>query len=144
MPSLPSRYGVANPGYGVANFGFNRFGVVSVVTSMPKSLPLADTNGHGSSSGTWRAARRLPTHCVPLCSCLLMPNSPSLSRSSSRPHAIMIPFHKLALVVRNLLKDPRMRPITIDSLLCRFFVRTLLRMNKIKRKRKERNPLERG
>jgi hypothetical protein len=31
---------------------------------------------------------------------------------------IMIHFHKLALVERDLLKDPRLHPITIGALLC--------------------------
>ena len=41
---------------------------------------------------------------------------------------IMIPFHKLAHAERDFLKDPRPRPITIGALLCRFSVRTVLRM----------------
>ena len=36
---------------------------------------------------------------------------------------IMIPFHKLAQVERNPEMDPRLRPITIGALLCRFSVR---------------------
>ncbi len=44
--------------------------------------------------------------------------------------AIMIPFHKLALFERGLLKDPRLRPITIGALLCRFSVRTVMRMKR--------------
>ncbi len=44
--------------------------------------------------------------------------------------AIMSPFHKLALIERDLLKDPRMRPITIGTLVCRFFVRAILRMKR--------------
>jgi hypothetical protein len=42
----------------------------------------------------------------------------------------MIPFHKLAIIERDLLKDPRLRPITIGALLCRFFVRTVLRIKR--------------
>ncbi len=45
--------------------------------------------------------------------------------------AIMIPFHKLALIIeRDLLEDPRLRPITTGALLCRFSVRTVLRMKR--------------
>ncbi len=42
----------------------------------------------------------------------------------------MIPFHKLAQLERDLSQDPRLRPITIGALLCRFSVRTVLRMNR--------------
>jgi len=44
--------------------------------------------------------------------------------------AIMIPFHKLANLERDLLSYPRLRHITIDSLLTRFSCRSLLRLNK--------------
>jgi hypothetical protein len=44
--------------------------------------------------------------------------------------ATMNPFHKLALIERNLLKDPRLRPITIGALLCIFSVRIVLRMKR--------------
>ncbi len=44
--------------------------------------------------------------------------------------AIMIPFHKLALIERDLLKDPLLRPITIGALLCKLSVRTVLRMKR--------------
>jgi hypothetical protein len=44
--------------------------------------------------------------------------------------AIMISFHKLALAERDMLADPRLRPITIGALLCRFSVRTFLRMKR--------------
>ena len=44
--------------------------------------------------------------------------------------AIMIPFHKLTHLERDLSQDPRLRPITIGSLLNRFSCRTLLRMNR--------------
>ncbi len=44
--------------------------------------------------------------------------------------AIMIPFHKLALIERDLLKDPRLRPITIGTLLCKFSMRTVLLMKR--------------
>ena len=44
--------------------------------------------------------------------------------------AIMIPFHKLAQVERDMLADPRLRPITIGTLLCRFSVRAVLRMHR--------------
>ena len=43
---------------------------------------------------------------------------------------IMILFHKLAHAERDLLKDPRLRPITIGAILCRFCVRTVLRMHR--------------
>jgi hypothetical protein len=42
--------------------------------------------------------------------------------------AIMIPFHKLAQMERDLLKDPILRPITIGAVMCRFSVRAVLRM----------------
>ena len=42
----------------------------------------------------------------------------------------MIPFHKLAQAERDLIKDPRLRPITIGALLCRFSARTFLRMHR--------------
>jgi hypothetical protein len=44
--------------------------------------------------------------------------------------AIMIPFHKLTQLERDLSQDPRLRPITIVSLLTRFSCRTLLRLNR--------------
>ena len=43
---------------------------------------------------------------------------------------IMIPFLKLAQLKRDLLSDPRLRPITIGSLLTRLSCRSLLRLNK--------------
>ncbi len=43
---------------------------------------------------------------------------------------IMIPFHKLTQVERDMLADPRQRPITIGTLLCRFSVRAVLRMHR--------------
>jgi len=43
---------------------------------------------------------------------------------------IMILFHKLAQAERDLLKDPRLRPVTMGALLCRFSVRTVLRMHR--------------
>ncbi len=44
--------------------------------------------------------------------------------------AIMIPFHKLSQLERVLHSDPRLRPITIGSLLTHFSCRTLLRLNR--------------
>ncbi len=44
--------------------------------------------------------------------------------------AIMIPFHKLAQAERDLMMDPRLRPITIGALQCRFSVRCVLRMHR--------------
>ena len=44
--------------------------------------------------------------------------------------AIMIPFHKLTQLERDLSQDPKLRPITIGSLLTRFSCRTLLRLNR--------------
>jgi hypothetical protein len=44
--------------------------------------------------------------------------------------AIMIPFHKLSRLERLLFTDPRLRPITIGALLCRFSVRAVLRMKR--------------
>ena len=41
----------------------------------------------------------------------------------------MIPFHKLAKAERDLLKDHRLRPITIGAMVCRFSIRTVLRMH---------------
>jgi len=43
---------------------------------------------------------------------------------------IMIPFHKLAQLERDLLSDPRPRPIAIGSMLTRFSCRSLLRLNR--------------
>jgi hypothetical protein len=45
--------------------------------------------------------------------------------------AIMIPFHKVAQLERDLSQDPRLRPITIGSLLTRFSCKTLLRLNRM-------------
>ncbi len=39
-------------------------------------------------------------------------------------------FHKLAQAERDLLKDPRLRPIIIGALLCRFSVHTVLRIHR--------------
>jgi hypothetical protein len=43
--------------------------------------------------------------------------------------AIVIPFHKLSQPGRDLQSDPRLRPITIGSLLTRYSCKTLLRVN---------------
>ena len=42
----------------------------------------------------------------------------------------MIPFHKLAHMERQLLADPRLRPITIGAMPTRFSVRSVLRMKR--------------
>jgi hypothetical protein len=42
----------------------------------------------------------------------------------------MIPFHKLSQIKRLLLTDPRLRPITIGALLCRFSVKSVLKMKR--------------
>jgi hypothetical protein len=39
--------------------------------------------------------------------------------------AIMTLFHKLAEMKRDLIKNPRVRPITIGALICRFSVRAI-------------------
>jgi hypothetical protein len=44
--------------------------------------------------------------------------------------AIVIPFHKIVQIERALLKDPRLRPITIGALLCGILVRVVLRMKR--------------
>ncbi len=44
--------------------------------------------------------------------------------------AVMIPFHKLSQLERDLHSDPKLRPITLGSLLTRFSCRTLLRLNR--------------
>ena len=45
-------------------------------------------------------------------------------------YAIMIPFHKVSQIERMLLTDPRLRPITIGALLCRFSIRSVLGMER--------------
>ena len=42
----------------------------------------------------------------------------------------MIPFHKLSQMERLLFADPKLRPITIGALLCRFSVISVLRMKR--------------
>ncbi len=44
--------------------------------------------------------------------------------------AVMKPFHKLSQLERDLHSDPKLRPITIGSLLTHFSCRTLLRLNR--------------
>ncbi len=44
--------------------------------------------------------------------------------------SIMIPFHKLAQIERYILKDPKLRPINIGALLCRFSLHAILRIKR--------------
>ncbi len=44
--------------------------------------------------------------------------------------AIRINFHKLVQMERDLLKDPKQNPITIEALLCRFSVHIVLKMKR--------------